>query len=289
MLVRMADFSGTGGGALPLSGRVALVTGGTNGIGKVTARELARKGAAVTIVGRNAEKTRAVADELGVAFILADLSEQAEVRRAAAEFRAGHPQLHILVNNAGGVFSPRQESVDGIEMTWALNHLAYFLLTRELLGALRAGPGARVVNVSSGAHEGGRLNWPDLEFKAGYRAFQAYSQSKLANIVFTRELARRLRGTGVTANALHPGFVSTGFGHNNGGWMTGALNLMRPLAISDEEGARTSIFLASSPLVEGVTGRYFTKEREVQPSPRALDDAAAARLWAVSEEMVGDA
>ncbi len=275
-----------------MAGKTVLVTGATGGIGKAAARTLAALGATVVIVGRNAAKTAEVAREIGAAsFIVADLSVMSEVRRAAAEFRAGHSRLDVLLNNAGAVITSRQETPEGIEMTFALNHLNYFLLTQELLELLKATRDARVVNVSSEAHRTGRMRWDDLEFRKGYSGFQAYGQSKLANILFTRELSRRLVGTGVTANALHPGVVYTGFGQGGAG-LTGRLvslayQVMRPFIKSVEQGAQTSIYLASSPEVAGVTGQYFDNERVARPTPQALDDAAAARLWAVSEEYVG--
>ncbi|GGJ64567.1 hypothetical protein GCM10008939_05580 [Deinococcus aquiradiocola] len=270
-----------------MNGRTVLVTGATNGIGKVAAASLARLGARVVIVGRNPAKTEAVAGEIGAAsFILADLSVLSEVRRAAAQFREREGQLDVLLNNAGAVFTARQETTDGIEMTFALNHLNYFLLTQELDGLLRATPGARVVSVSSGAHTMGRMRWDDLEFRHGYSSWAAYSQSKLANLLFTRELAHRLQGSGVTANALHPGFVASGFGQSGSTFMNRLLGLARPFAVSEEQGAQTSIYLASSAEVEGVTGRYFENMHEKKPAPQGLDDAAAARLWAVSEAYV---
>ncbi|WP_407571111.1 SDR family oxidoreductase [Deinococcus altitudinis] len=270
-----------------MAGKTVLVTGATNGIGKVAARTLAGLGARVVIVGRSQGKTAEVAREIGAAsFIVADLSVMSEVRRAAAQFRDQEGRLDVLLNNAGAVVSKRQETPEGIEMTWALNHLNYFLLTQELAGTLKATPGARVVSVSSSAHTSGKMRWDDLEFRRGYSSFAAYGQSKLANILFTRELSRRLQGTGVSANALHPGFVRTGFGHNNGGMLSRVIGLLGAFAISEEQGAQTSIYLASSPEVEGVSGLYFDKQQPSKTAPQALDDAAAARLWAVSEEYV---
>ncbi len=276
------------GKAGDMNGKTVLVTGATGGIGKVTARTLARLGARVVIVGRNPAKTAAVAREIGAASqIVADLSVMSEVRRAAAEFQAQERRLDVLVNNAGAVVARRQETPEGIEMTWALNHLNYFLLTHELTGLLKdtaqqTGE-SRVVSVSSSAHATGKMHWDDLEYRRGYSSFGAYGQSKLANILFTRELSRRLAGTGVTANALHPGFVKSGFGHNNSGLLSRAIGLLSVFAVSEEQGAQTSLYLASSPEVKGVSGRYFSNQQEVKPQPQALDDAAAARLWTVSE------
>src|SRR5687768_6952035 len=204
-----------------MNGKICLVTGGTNGIGKSTALELARMGATVVIVGRDAQKTSQVVEEIRAASgnknvdsLLADLSSQQEVRRLANEFKSKYSHLHVLLNNAGGFFMRRQLSVDGIEMTFALNHLAYFLLTNLLLDTMKASSPARIINVSSDAHAGGKIAFDNLEGEREYSA-STYGNSKLANILFTVELSRRLEGTGVTVNALHPGFVSTGFGKNN--------------------------------------------------------------------------
>ncbi len=277
-----------GAGVSDMTGKTVVVTGGTNGIGKVAARTLAGLGARVVIVGRDPAKTASVAAEIGAAsHVVADLSVMAEVRRAAETLLKQEDRLDVLLNNAGAVVNKRQETPEGIEMTFALNHLNYFLLTQELAGLLKATPAARVVSVSSAAHLSGRMRWDDLEFRRGYSPIQAYSQSKLANVLFTRELARRLRGSGVTANALHPGFVNTGFGHNNGGLMSRALRLMRPLTISEEQGAQTSIYLAASPEVAGVSGAYYAEQKPARLAPQALDDAAAARLWSISEDYVG--
>jgi NAD(P)-dependent dehydrogenase (short-subunit alcohol dehydrogenase family) len=275
-----------------LSGKICLVTGATSGIGEVTARRLAGMGATVTIVGRSAERAAATAARIKAAtgatveILIADLSSQADIRRMANEFLAQHSRLDVLVNNAGAVFLRRLESLDGVEMTWALNHMSYFLLTNLLLDALRAGARSRIVNVASDAHSGARINFDDPQFKANYNGWRAYGQSKLANILFTLELARRLDGTGVTANALHPGFVASNFGKNNRlfGILIGLAQ--RVAAISPESGAETSIYLASSPEVAGVSGQYFEKCRIATPSAEAQDRAAAARLWEISEALV---
>ncbi len=265
--------------------KTVLVTGATNGIGLVTARELARRGARVVIVGRDPGKTARVAQEVGAAdALIADLSELVQVRRVAAEFRERIGRLDVLVNNAGAYYARRQETRGGIEMTWALNHLAPFLLTRELLPLLHQAQDPRVVTVSSDAHRFGRIRFDDPEFRRGYSGWSAYAQSKLANILFARELARR--EPGVRSNSLHPGMVRTGFGHNNGGGTSLLWRLIDRFAISPEQGARTSIYLASEPELS-TSGRYFVREREVKPAPRALDDGAAQRLWTLSEEYVG--
>lgn len=274
---------------LPMDGKVCLITGATSGIGLVTARVLAERGATVIIVGRSQAKSAATVEQITsatgnpkVAYMLADLSAQHAVRQLAAQVRAEHPQLHVLINNAGAVLLRREQSVDGIEMTWALNHLAYFLLTDLLLDTLKASAPARVISVASNAHERGRINFDDPQRATG---FSAYAQSKLANVLFTRELARRLAGSGVTANVLHPGVVATSFGTNNG-WIGRAL---RPLfnrgSISPEQGAQTIIYLACAPEVGQISGQYFYQSRPIPAAPAAQDDAAAQRLWALSQRM----
>jgi retinol dehydrogenase-12 len=277
-----------------MQGQICLVTGATRGIGLVTARELARKGAHVIMVGRSTERCSRAADEIRAAvpassieWLVADLSSQAEVRRLAEEVRSKAPRLDVLVNNAGGIFFKRQESADGIEMTFALNHLSYFVLTNLLRPLLEQSAPARVVSVASDAHKGVSIEFGDVEGKKRFGGWRAYQQSKLANILFTQELARRLHGTRVTANSLHPGFVRTGILRGGGvvGWfLRRASDVM---AVSPEEGARTSIYLASSPDVAEVTGGYFVKESPVQGSPQSRDASAALRLWRVSESMTG--
>lgn len=277
-----------------LQGKTCLITGVTQGIGRVAAREIARLGPNMVLVARDRRRGAEVVEEVKAAgspqveLIVADLSSQAEVRRAAAEFLARHDRLHILVNNAGAVFGERKLSADGLEMTFALNHLGYFLLTQELLDVLKASAPARIVNVASDAHSRARLDFDDLQCEKSYGqgGFQAYGRSKLANILFTRELAQRLQGTGVTANSLHPGVVATGFGSDGGALLRFGLWLSRPFFRTPEEGAKTTIHLAISPEVEGVTGKYFANSRETRPRPHALDDAAAKRLWQVSEDLV---
>ncbi|AWN23774.1 short-chain dehydrogenase [Deinococcus irradiatisoli] len=265
-----------------MQGKTVLITGATNGIGRATAEALILQSAEVWLVGRNPEKTAEVQAQLGAAgFLLADLSLRGEAERVARDFAERVGKLDVLINNAGAIYDRRQESREGIELTWALNHLAYFIVTRELLPLLRESRG-RVVNVSSAAHVGGKIRWNDPEFKTGYSAWAAYGQSKLANILFTRELAYRERDHGVTANALHPGMVASGFGRNNEG-LGKLLKLVQPLSLSDEQGAQTSIYLASSPDVEGLSGLYFSNKRVTEPAAQALDDAAARRLWKLSE------
>ena len=276
-----------------MNGKICLVTGGTNGIGKSTARELARMGATVVIVGRDAQKTSRVVEEIreasgnkNVDSLLADLSSQTEVRRLANEFRSKYSRLHILLNNAGAVFMQRQLSVDGIEMTFALNHLASFLLTDLLLDTIKASAPARIINVSSDAHASGKIEFDNLQGERDFRP-SAYDNSKLANILFTLELARRLEGTGVTVNALHPGFVATGFAKNNGKVIAALVSIFAPLvARSPAKGAQTSIFLASSPNVEGMTGKYFYDSQVIAAAPQTTDKVVARKLWDASTEMV---
>lgn len=279
-----------------MADKIGLISGATNGIGRAAALALARQGMTLVIVGRNPARTQAVLDEIHAIsghkrseMIVADLSVMAEVRRAAAEFQARFDRLDVLMNNAGAVFSSRQETADGYEMTFALNHLSYFLLTNLLLERLKASAPARIVNVSSGAHHGATINFDDLHLRQGYGmgGFKAYSQSKLANVLFTYELARRLAGSGVTANAMHPGFVATGFGRNNGGLMGATIGLLQRFALTPEQGADTLVYLATSPEVEGVTGQYFEKRRPQRSSAASYDEAAAQRLWEVSEQLTG--
>ncbi len=278
---------------MTMQGRICLITGGTNGIGKSTAQELARMGATVVIVGRNAQKTSRVIEEIRTASdndnvdsLLADLSSQQEVRRIAEEFKSKYSQLHVLVNNAGGTFASRMLSVDGIEMTFALNYLAHFLLTNLLLDTIKASTPARIINVSSDAHSGGKIDFDNLQGERSFSSFGPYENSKLANILFTNELARRLEGTGVTVNALHPGLTSTGFGKNNPGFLMKIMGAVIPLiARSPEKGAKTSIYLASSPEVQDISGKYFVDSKVTQPAPQAADMSVARRLWDVSAEM----
>ena len=284
-----------------MQGKQAIVTGATNGIGEITALELARAGAGVTIVSRNEEKCRAVVDRIRAAtqnehveYIVADLSSIEAARAAAARYAAAHDRLDVLVNNAGAVFSKRLESVDGIEMSVALNHVGVFVFTNALLELLKstaaAHPewGARVVTVSSGAHRSG-MHWQDIQWQKSYSGFRAYGQSKAMNILFSNALARRLEGSGVTSNALHPGVVRTGFGQEHGGWLKPFLPLIGWFSLSPEQGAETSIYLATSDAVAGVTGKYFEKSRPAQPIAEMNDPAAQDRLWALTEEWVANA
>jgi NAD(P)-dependent dehydrogenase (short-subunit alcohol dehydrogenase family) len=276
-----------------MQGKTVLVTGANQGIGKATAIALAAKGAHVVLVARNADKGRAALAEVeaagtgGAELIVADLSSQEQVRRTAAELKSRHARLDVLVNNAGVFVPERHTTVDGLEETFALNHLGYFLLTRELLDVLQAAPEARIVNVSSEAHRGARMRWDDLQFeRTPFRGFKAYGQSKLANVLFTYELARRLEGTAVTVNCLHPGVIASGFGQTYGSAVSVLVKLARPFLLSTEEGARTSVYLASSPEVAGVTGKYFSKCKPVKSNAVSYDVQSQQKLWSLSEQLV---
>lgn len=277
-----------------MQGKVAMVTGATSGLGFITARALARRGATVIVVGRNADRMRAAVNRIKqetasstVEGVLADLSVQEDLRRLAGEVQSRFPRLDVLVNNAGAIFTERTLSADGIEMTFALNHLAYFVLTSLLLDALRSSTPARIVNVASAAHRRARIDFADLQGKGRYKGWRAYSQSKLANILFTYELGRQLEGSGVTVNAVHPGLVATNFGRDGRGIFALVWRAVQMAAIDGEQGAKTMIYLASSPDVEGISGKYFVKERAVPSSGASYDLAAARRLWLVSAELTG--
>lgn len=281
---------------MSLKGKVALVTGATSGIGSATAEAMAAQGAELFIVCRNAEKGQALLDEIRqktgntqLNKIVADLSVQAEVRRAAEEFLQTGKPLHLLINNAGVIYTERQVTADGLEETFAVNHLAYFLFTELLRERIVESAPARIVSVASGAHAFCKgIYFDDLNFeKRPYKTFEVYGHSKLANILWTRELARQLNGTGVTANCVHPGAVRSGLGKQNG--LLGKLMtaVLGPFFQSPEKGASTSIYLATSPEVDGVTGKYFAKCKPLEPKPWAKDDVAAKRLWDVSVELTG--
>lgn len=277
-----------------MEGKVCLVTGATAGIGLVTALELARQGARVIGVGRSPERCAEAAHQIreqtgtsAVEFLVADLSSQAEVRRLANQVKAATGRLDVLVNNAGLIRLERELTVDGLEMTFALNHLAYFLLTNLLLDTVKASTPARIVSVASAAHQGCKMNFDDLQGETKYSPWRAYQQSKLANILFTRELARRLEGTGVTANALHPGYVRTQIFRAEcfSGWLL--RRAAELFAITPEEGVQTSIYLAASPDVEGQTGQYFVRRKPTSSSPESQDEATARKLWEVSARLTG--
>jgi NAD(P)-dependent dehydrogenase (short-subunit alcohol dehydrogenase family) len=277
-----------------MSGKVCVVTGASRGIGLETALGLVTLGATVVAVARDPSRgAAAVADIMArsgsgdVHLMVSDLSSQTAIRQLAQELMDRYERIQVLVNNAGAVNMERSVTVDGIETTFAVNHLAYFLLTELLLPRLKASAPARIVNVSSDAHRGGRIRFDDLQGKRHYGGWSAYSQSKLANILFTYELARRLKGTGVTVNCLHPGTVATGFGKNNRGWLKWGVTVAAPFFTKADRGAQTSIYLASSPEVEGISGEYFSRCKAVRSSAASYDEAAARRLWDISAEMTG--
>ena len=278
-----------------MAGKTVLITGGSGGIGKATAVGLAALGARVAITGRDRGRAEAAAVEIRAATgnpevdaYGADLSSQAEVRRLAAEVLDAYPRLDVLVNNVGGSWATRHVTVDGLEHTFAVNHLAAFLLTNLLLGRLKASAPARIVSVSSGAQSLGRIDFEDLQGERGYSEQKAYPQSKLATVMFTYELARRLEGSGVTATVLHPGVVRTGFGAEDPSRIFKLLvPLWRPFMKTPKQGAETSIYLASSPAVEGVTGVYFANGKPQVSNKASYDVAAANRLWEVSAGLVG--
>jgi NAD(P)-dependent dehydrogenase (short-subunit alcohol dehydrogenase family) len=282
-----------------MQGKTVVVTGGNSGIGVETAEALARMGARVIVTARNADKGRAavagIVQRLGgdaqVQLVVFDLADLSSVRRGAEEILEQAPRLDVLVNNAGLVLSERHETVDGFEATFATNHLGPFLLTNLLLDRIKASTPARIVNVASTAHNTARKGMPfdDLQSTKRYRGMRVYGESKLANILFTLELARRLEGSGVTANSLHPGTVRTGYGADGDarGFLAFGIKIAHPFFLSPAKGARTSIYLASSPEVERVTGKYFVKCKERRPRRWAEDPEAAQRLWQVSAELVG--
>lgn len=280
-----------------MRGKVCLVTGATNGIGFETALGLARMGAQVALAGRDPGKLAVCADRIRAAVPgarltahTADLSSQAEIRHLAAEIR-DTPRLDVLVNNAGAIFDRRAVTVDGIERTWALDHLGYVLLTLELLDTLKASAAAgakpRIVNVASAAHVRGHIDFDDIEGRRRYGAMRAYSQAKLGNVLFSYALARRVRASGITVNALHPGVINTGFAKDAGGVFGTAWGLIRPFLTSPDKGAATSLHVASAPGLDGVTGRYFSRSTPVSSSPESRDEAVQERLWDLSLAQVG--
>lgn len=277
-----------------LKGRVCVVTGATRGIGRATAEELARAGATLILVCRrrpDGEEVAAAIARAGSApaptVVEADLSSQAAVRAAAEEIRSRHERLHVLVNNAGLIPRSREVTVDGLEMQLAVNHLAPFLLTNLLLDRLRSSAPSRVVTVSSTTHQGAELDFADLQSERRYDAEDVYAGTKLMNLLFTYELARRLQGTGVTANALHPGAVATRLLADYMKVPLVGRALARTFGASPEQGADTVVYLAASPEVAGVTGKYFTNRRETRSSPASYDESAARRLWELSEQLTG--
>jgi NAD(P)-dependent dehydrogenase (short-subunit alcohol dehydrogenase family) len=281
-----------------VAGKRVVMTGATNGIGLAASQELAVLGAELTIVARSQERAALAVERIREAtedgpepeVAIADLSSQADVRRLGAELLDRYERIDVLVNNAGAMFRARRLTVDGIEETWALNHLAPFLLTNLLLDRLKQHPPARIITTASDAHLRSHIPFDDLAAGASSkeRAFARYGETKLANILFTAELARRLEGSGVTANCYHPGMVATGFGRNNGRLMNLAMAAIKPFARTPEKGAETLVWLADSPDVSGENGGYFVDKRRMQPSVEAQDIDVARRLWDLSRRQTSD-
>ena len=285
-----------------MKNKICLITGATSGIGQAAAMALAQMGTprqnsagyTIIVAGRDEERCQKTVvriqretQNFQVDYLLADLSIQSQVRQLAADFKSRYERLDVLVNNAAAIYFFRQVSADGIEMTFAVNHLAYFLLTHLLLDTLKASAPARIVNVASNSHRNKKLDFDNLELKHGYWAGTAYGRSKLCNLYFTYELARRLEGTGVTVNAMHPGFVRTNMAANNGSLVRFFLPFVHRNSLTPEQGASTVVFLASSSEVDGVTGKYYVRERERASDPISYDKSAAKWLWEVSEQMTG--
>jgi NAD(P)-dependent dehydrogenase (short-subunit alcohol dehydrogenase family) len=277
-----------------MEGKVVVLTGGTSGIGQVAAETLAGWGARLILVARDQRRGEGALERLrkqspgtahGVYY--ADLSRLAEMKQVGQEIAGAEPRIDVLINNAGAFFSRRDVTEDGLERTFATNHLSYFVLTHFLRERLAAAAPARIINTASEAHRRARLDLDDLQSENGYRGFAVYGSSKLANILFTRELAHRLEGTGVTANSLHPGFVATRFGDNNGGLAASVIGFLKKFALTPEQGAQTIIYLASSDEPRAITGQYFHKCRVATPSKRAQDDEAAKRLWQETARLAG--
>jgi NAD(P)-dependent dehydrogenase (short-subunit alcohol dehydrogenase family) len=277
-----------------MKGKTVVIIGGTSGIGEIAAEQLAQMGARIVLIARDKSRGEATLARLrerapGLAHTVhyADLARIPEMKRVAAQIAESEPRIDVLINNAGAMFGSRQLTGDGLEYTFALNHMAYFVVTEGLRERLQASAPARIINTSSGAHRGARLDFEDLQLVKDFSAMKAYSRTKLCNILFTRELARRLHGTGVTANCLHPGFVATRFGDQSGGLISRFIGLAKLFAISPEKGAETLVYLASSSDVAETTGAYFYKCRPITPSQAALDDRAAMLLWERSEALAG--
>jgi NAD(P)-dependent dehydrogenase (short-subunit alcohol dehydrogenase family) len=277
-----------------MKGKVVVITGATSGIGQVAAEELAGMRARIVQIARDRERGEAALGRLrsrapGIDHSIhyADLARISEMKRVAAEIAKAEPRIDVLINNAGALFNSRQVTEDGLERTFALNHVSYFVLTEGLRERLAASAPARVINTSSDAHSGKKLDLDDLQSSKAYRGFNVYGVSKLCNILFTRELARRLTSTGVMANCLHPGFVATRFGDQSGGMFSMVVRLAKNFALTPQKGAETIIYLATSPDVANVTGQYFYKCRPATPSKEAQDDAKAGLLWAATEKLTG--
>jgi NAD(P)-dependent dehydrogenase (short-subunit alcohol dehydrogenase family) len=277
-----------------MQGKTIVITGATSGIGEVAALQLARDGARIVAIARDpgrGEETlrrlRGAAPDRDHVVHYADLSRLSEMRRVSTLIAEREQRIDVLINNAGALFTKRELTEDGLERTFATNHMAYFVVTNLLIARLQATRDSRVVCTASDAHKGARLNFEDLQSERGFSGFGMYGRSKLMNILFTRELARRLAGTGVTANCLHPGFVATRFGEAGSGLMAQVIRVAKKFALTPQEGAQTIIYLASSPEVTGVTGQYFYKSKPAVPTKEAQNDADARRLWEVSAKLSG--
>jgi len=277
-----------------MQGKVVVITGATSGIGEVAARRLAGMGARIVLVARDKTRGEAALARLpggsagnSHSVHYGELSRVSEMKRLAKEIAAAQPRIDVLINNAGAIFGARQLTEDNLERTFAINHIAYFVLTYELRERLLASAPARIVNTASAAHKGATLEFDDLQAARGFSPMRAYGRSKLCNILFTRELARRLSGTGVSANCLHPGFVASRFGGNIGGLFSGLVRVAKIFAISPEKGAETIVYLASSPAVGDLSGEYFYKCRPAQPTTAARNDEDAKRLWMESARLAG--
>ncbi|GEM45730.1 SDR family oxidoreductase [Deinococcus cellulosilyticus] len=273
-----------------MQGKTVVITGATGGIGKVTAQALSHMGAKVVVLARDAARGKDAIKSLSkdCELYIGDLASQDDLRRICSEIKSKHEKIDVLVNNAGAIFSERLESPDGIEMTIALNHLSYFILSTLLLDPLMKAEQGRIVNVSSAAHQMGYVDFTDFQYQERrYNAVRAYNDTKLMNVLFTYELARRLKGTSVTCNCLHPGAVKTGFGKDAGGLLGKLFKIFRPIMVTPEQGARTSIYLASSPEVADISGKYFVNAAPAKSSVRSYDEGLAARLWYTSKELTG--
>jgi NAD(P)-dependent dehydrogenase (short-subunit alcohol dehydrogenase family) len=281
-------------GPMPMAGKTCVVTGASSGIGKATALALATMGAEVVMVCRNRERGEAALAEIQGALggrgrlelKLTDLSLMMATRALAEDLKRTHPRIDVLVNNAGAIFGERRVTPEGLEYTFALNHMSYFILTTQLLDTLKASAPARIINVSSGAHTQGKIPLEDLQYKRGYKAYRAYSDTKLANVLFTYELARRLAGSGVTCNCLHPGVVATDFSSEGPSVMKWFFKWFHAFLLPPERGAETTVYLASSSEVEGVSGKYFLRRKVARSSRRSRDEELARKLWEASERLV---
>jgi NAD(P)-dependent dehydrogenase (short-subunit alcohol dehydrogenase family) len=278
-----------------ISGKTCMITGANSGIGQAAATSLARMGAKIVMVCRNPSKGEEARSQIlsasgakkeDVSLMVADLASLDSVRKLGSDFLQTTRPLHVLVNNAGIILGKRTITVDGLETTFEANYLSHFLLTNLLLGNMKTNAPSRIINVSSSAHTGGDIDFDDLQEEKGYGAMKSYSQSKLAQVLFTHELAKRLQGTGVTVNALHPGLVATGWGTRSAGALSVGIRLVHPFMINAEKGADTLVYLASSPEVANVTGKYFYKRKAVSSSRKSMDEGAASRLWNISMSLV---